>query len=191
MEPEHLRYVDRQGAVHEYRHFRDAVGHFEAFQGVDEFLGAFQGKRRHDQLAAAVMGAVDGFGQIMVQRLDRFVVPVPVGAFHDHDIGVVGLPRVFEYGRVLLSDIPGIDEPAAGTVLGKLDQQHGRTQYVPGVFERHLDAGNHLEADVVRNADEPPHDLADVHIGIQRRDEGLVLLGQPLRVLFLNGLSRA
>ncbi|MGI6460646.1 MAG: hypothetical protein ACOX5J_11230 [Candidatus Hydrogenedentales bacterium] len=48
-----------------------------------------------------------------------------------------GSHGIFEYGRVLLADVPGIDEPAAGTVLGELHQQHGRAQHVPGVFERH------------------------------------------------------
>ena len=77
---------------------------------IDQLLGAADGKRRHDNFATPLVGAVNHIAQLVVVGGFDFVVTAPVGAFHNHHIGMVKGGGVAQNGAAVAADVAAEDE---------------------------------------------------------------------------------
>ena len=118
------------------------------------------------------------------------MVPVPVGALHDHVVRPLEGDRVPNDGLVDVANVPGEDDLFLHPVLLQPQFHAGRTQQVAGVHEPQLHPGAQVhDLAILRRGDVGGHLGRVLHCvqGLHRRPAGpLALLVLPLGVHLLD-----
>jgi hypothetical protein len=95
------------------------------------------------------------------------VFPVAVGGFHDHGIGMGRRRRVGKNSPIVVADVTGEQNPAAGGSLLQFQEDTGRTENMAGIEKGGADAW----AEVIRG-----REINDIDKGVQAVEgvEGVV-----------------
>ena len=139
---EHVGDVHRQRTVDENRELGDGVGLDQFVQQQHQLLGSPYSKCGHDHFPAPLISPVDDLGQFRGYRLDGFVYPVAVGAFHDEVVDRGHRLGIANDGQ---SGPPQVARKAKPNLLPaglQLQAHGGRSEDMPG-FERLI---NHARA---------------------------------------------
>ena len=137
---EDLGDFDGHGAVEEGDQVGDAVFDEQFVEVVENFLGAFHGKTRDNDIAAGSAGFVDDGGQAFFDVAVGFVEAVAVGGFDENVIGLLDEGRVVEDGHVPAADVAGEEQGAFFAVVVDVELDHGRAEDVAGVVINGIDA---------------------------------------------------
>ncbi len=99
-----FRDIDGHRTVQEHRNVGNLVGEDKLTDVVHQFLGAFDCKRRNDQIASALDGLVYHIAQLVGDVLQGFVIPVAIGRLHYNVV------RTFKQCGVLHKRFPGLPD---------------------------------------------------------------------------------
>ena len=176
-----------QGGVHHHGEVGVALDqslllHFP--HEVQQLLGAAHGKGGDDDVAAPGEGVVDDLGQGLGVGVHGLVVPVAVGALHDHIVGPVHIGGIPDDGLVDVAQVSGEEELFLHPVLAEPHLHTGGAQQVAGVHEADLAALEELDGLAVFGGDQVVGHLKGVFHGVQRLHRGPAC-AHPLLVLVL------
>ena len=97
---------------------------------VEQFLGPAVGKGGDEHRTALIEGLVENLFKPGAQIDHRFVVPIAVSAFHDHEVHVTAEPvemtgRIPQYGLSVAADITRKADSAGVAVVIVTDYGDG------------------------------------------------------------------
>ena len=111
---------------------------------IQKHLRTPNGKRRNNDIAAALCRIVNNLGQFS-SFIVNFMHTVAVSGFRYDKIGALKLFRVFQNRRAGLTDITGKNNFCFFAVFLGKNFCNGRTGNVPGYFKFGLNAGNNVK----------------------------------------------
>jgi hypothetical protein len=145
-------------------------------------LGAPDGERRDEDLAAAAGDGADDLGELLLLILLRRVDAVAVGAFEDHRVGAREQLGALQDRERRAAEVAGEDDPFPFGL--ELDER--RAEHVAGVVEGGLEVRCGLEDLVVGDGLEERGGRAGVVHGVERLPRGSLLFVDELDVALLD-----
>ena len=97
--------IDCQRTIHIHGHARNAIFEHHLIQVIDQFLRASNSKGGHDHFSAAFYCLLHHIAEFDISQFGVVMRLIPVGAFHDHEIGFRREDRVAQQRKLIPADI--------------------------------------------------------------------------------------
>ena len=114
-------------------------------QRIHDLLRPPHSKRRDDHLAPAIKRPPNHLAQLLVCPLGVFVGFIPIGAFHDQDIGRIGQDGVIDQGQVAPADIAAEPHPQLVSLFFDIQYDCPRAQNMPRIHDPPVHPGERCQ----------------------------------------------
>ena len=159
------------GAVDEDGDGRDFAAVAELDEVVDDFLGAAEGERGDEDLAAAAEGADDAVAQFLAGIEGVVVETVAVGGFGDENIDVLELDGIVQEREIAAAEVEGQrDAQVIAAGFRDFDEGKGGAEDVAGIDVGDDDSAGEGHGFVVVVGTDEFEGSLDVGEGIERDD---------------------